>query len=367
MTETIECAVIGAGVIGLAVARAQALAGREVVVLESEDAIGTATSSRNSEVIHAGIYYPAGSLKARLCVSGLKMLYAYLETHGIDFQRCGKLIVATDDDETALLRALMDKGLENGVAVLEWMEGAAVRKLEPALNCESAIWSPSTGIFDSHAYMLSLQGEIESNGGAIAFVAPVTGGRVSDGGTILNVGGDAPMEVLAKTAINCAGHGAQPVAASLAGFPPAAIPPQHFAKGNYFYLAGRAPFERLIYPVPGAASLGMHYTRDLGGQGRFGPDVEWVDGVDYEVDPARAEGFALAIERYWPEIRDRELTPGYAGVRPKIQAPGEAAHDFVIQGPADHGQAGLVNLYGIESPGLTASLAIAEHVTDMLS
>ncbi len=367
MTESIECAVIGAGVIGLAAARALARDGKEVIVLEAGEIIGAETSSRNSEIIHAGIYYPPRSLKARLCVRGRKLIYDYLKVHGIEHNICGKLIVAVDDGETAMLRGLMEKGTENGVDDMEWLEGPAAALLEPALRCRAAVLSPSTGIFDSHAFMLSLRGDAEKHGAAIAFMAPVSGGRLSDNGILLNVGGEAPMDLFCRTVINSAGHGAWDVAAALDGFPAALVPPHHLAKGSYFYLSGKAPFERLIYPAPGAASLGLHYTRDLGGQGRFGPDVEWVDEIDYAVDAARGAGFLAAISRYWPPAAACELVPGYAGVRPKIQAPGEEAHDFMIQGEAEHGVPGLVNLFGIESPGLTSSLAIAEEITNMLA
>lgn len=367
MAESIECAVIGAGVIGLAAARALARGGKEVIVLEAGDAIGKETSSRNSEIIHAGIYYPPQSLKARLCVRGRKLIYDYLKVHGIEHHICGKLIVAVDDGEIALLRGLMERGTENGADDLKWLEGSEAETIEPELRCRAAVLSPSTGIFDSHAFMLSLQGDAEKHGAAFAFMAPVSGGRVSDNGILLNVGGGAPMDLLCRTVINSAGHGAWDVAAAIDGFPAAMVPPHHLAKGSYFYLSGKAPFERLIYPAPGAATLGLHYTRDLGGQGRFGPDIEWVDEIDYAVDAARSAGFLAAISRYWPPAESRELVPGYAGVRPKIQAPGEKARDFMIQGEAEHGISGLINLFGIESPGLTSSLAIAEKIVRMLA
>jgi L-2-hydroxyglutarate oxidase LhgO len=360
----VDCVVIGAGVVGLAMARALALAGREVVILEAEDAIGTVTSSRNSEVIHAGIYYPEGSLKARLCRSGRDRLYDYLGAHGIDHARCGKLVVATTEAELEPLRAVESKARANGVEDIRWIGGADAIALEPELTCIAALISPSTGILDSHAYMLSLRGEAEDHGAAIAFRSPVTSGRVDGGSVTLEVGGDQPMALACRTVVNCAGLGAQGVARSIAGVPPESVPALRYAKGNYFYLTGRAPFEHLIYPVPGLASLGLHYTRDLGGQGRFGPDVEWVDAIDYRVDPARAETFYAAIRRYWPALADGALSPGYSGVRPKLQAPGEPAADFVFQGPETHGIEGLINLFGIESPGLTASLAIADAVVE---
>ena len=367
MTDRIDCAVIGAGVVGLAVARALARAGREVVVLEAAEAIGTQTSSRNSEVIHAGIYYPIGSLKARLCVKGRDMLYAYLGEHGIEHRRCGKLIIATNDEETTLLRGLLKTGRKNGVGDLEWLDAAAVRGLEPSLRCRAALRSPSTGILDSHAFMLSLRGEAEGGGAAFAFHSPVDGGWVDGGRVILAVGGADPMRLSCRLAVNCAGLGAQNFAAAFEGLAGESIPPLHLAKGSYFFLSGKAPFGHLIYPVPGAASLGIHYTRDLSGQGRFGPDVEWVEEIDYIVDHGRAGGFYEAIRRYWPDLKDGALRPGYSGIRPKIQIPGEAPADFVIQGPAAHGVKGLINLFGIESPGLTAALAIAEEVVAMLA
>ena len=364
MTETVDCVVIGAGVVGLAIARALAMAGREVIVLEAEDAIGTATSSRNSEVIHAGIYYPEGSLKARLCRAGRDQLYQYLNEHGIDYARCGKLVVATIDAELEPLRAVESRARGNGVEDIRWIGADEAIGLEPHLTCIAALISPSTGILDSHAYMLSLQGEAEDHGAAIAFLCPVLGGRAERGTITLDVGGDQPMELACRTAVNCAGLGAQGVARSIQGMPPETVPPLHYAKGNYFHLSGRAPFERLIYPVPGAAGLGIHYTRDLGGQGRFGPDVEWIDAIDYQVEPSRADSFYAAIRRYWPALPDDALTPDYCGVRPKLQAPGEPAADFMFQGPETHGINGLINLFGIESPGLTASLAIADTVVE---
>lgn len=365
--DSVDCAVVGAGVVGLAAARALAAAGREVVVLEAADAIGTATSSRNSEVIHAGLYYPQGSLKARLCVDGRKRLYAYLDAHGIDVDRCGKLIVATEEAELPALAALERTAATNGVDDLRRLSGREARAMEPNLRCVAALLSPSSGIFDTHAYMLALQGDAEERGAMIAFLSPVTGGEVRDDGIVINAGGPEPLSLLCRSVVNAAGLGAQPLARAVAGVADATIPPLHFAKGSYFSLLGRPPFRRLIYPVPGLASLGTHYTMDLGGQGRFGPDVEWVEAIDYHVDPARAETFYGAIRRYWPDIPDDALAPAYAGVRPKIQAPGAPPHDFVIQGADVHGVPGLVNLYGIESPGLTASLAIADEVLKRLA
>ena len=366
MTESVDAVVIGAGVVGLAVARALALAGREAIVLESEDAIGTGTSSRNSEVIHAGIYYPQDSLKAKFCVAGRKRLYPYCAARGVGHRRCGKLIVATDEDQIPGLRELEAKARNNGVDDIRWVTGADARAMEPALNCVAALLSPSTGIIDSHGLMLAYQGDAEDGGAMVAFKSPVEGGRVTSAGIELDVGGAAPMTLTGRAVVNSAGLFAQPVAAAIEGLDPDSVPPRHFAKGNYFSLAGRAPFTHLIYPAPEAAGLGVHLTLDLGGQAKFGPDVEWVDDIDYEVDPKRCDGFYAAVRRYWPGLADDSLRPAYSGIRPKIQARGEAARDFVLQGPGDHGVAGLVNLYGIESPGLTSSLAIADAVLAML-
>jgi L-2-hydroxyglutarate oxidase LhgO len=365
MADRIDCAVIGAGAVGLAIAREQARKGREVVVLEAAEAIGTGTSSRNSEVIHAGMYYPAGSLKAITCVRGNRLLRTYCAERGIGFSMIGKLIVATSAEDDAILGRIVDKGLANGVSDLRRLSAAECRELEPELPLYSALMSPSTGILDSHAYMVSLLGEIEDRGGALALHAPVLGGQITPDGILLRVGGAEPMEVLCGTVINSAGHGARAVALGL-GLPPETVPPHYFCRGVYFYLSGKAPFTHLIYPVPGPASLGIHFTPDMAGQGRFGPDVEWIETLDFTVSEARAGSFRAAIAQYWPGIADRDLQPGYAGVRPKIQAPGEEAADFAILGPRTHGVAGYVGLHGIESPGLTASLAIAEIVAEML-
>ncbi len=363
---------IGAGVVGLAVARALALSGREVIVLEAADAIGTGTSSRNSEVIHAGIYYPKDSLKARFCVEGRARLYPYCAERGIHHRRCGKLIVATDEAQIPGLRGLEQKARANGVDDVVWLDGREAMALEPALTCVAALLSPSTGIIDSHGLMLGYQGDAEAAGAMIAFKSPFIGGAVTDSGIRIEVGGSEPMTLMAREVINSAGLFAQPVALALAGLDPATVPPRYFAKGNYFTLAGRAPFTHLIYPAPEQAGLGVHLTLDLAGQGKFGPDVQWVDTVarpedlDYVVDPTRCEGFYAAVRTYWPGLGDGALQPAYSGIRPKVQAPGEAAVDFILQGPAEHGVAGLVNLYGIESPGLTSSLAIADAVVAKL-
>jgi L-2-hydroxyglutarate oxidase LhgO len=366
VVDKVECVVIGAGVVGLAVARRLALAGREVIVLEAADTIGSETSSRNSEVIHAGIYYPKDSLKALLCVAGRRALYGYCEAHGVEHRRCGKIIVATSDDQLPELAHLKQVAAGNGVPDLAWMTPAEVRDMEPAVFCVGALWSPSTGIIDSHGLMLAYQGDAEAHGAAVAFLSPVIGGKVEDDGIVLRVGGVEPTSLKAQIVINSAGLHAQAVAASIAGIPSNSIPPCYFAKGNYYTLLGRPPFRRPIYPVPEQAGLGVHVTVDLGGQVRFGPDVEWVDRIDYTVDPRRADAFYAAVRRYYPGLPDGAIQPGYAGIRPKIQAPGEPGRDFMVQGPEGHGVAGLVNLYGIESPGITASLAIADHVASLL-
>jgi len=366
MTEHIDCVVIGAGVVGLAVARAVAKSGREVIVVEAETAIGTVTSARNSEVIHAGIYDPGASLKGRLCVRGKNLLYSYLDHHGIDHARCGKLVVATTNTEHQALKTVLEKAAANGCNDLQWLDQDAAQGLEPELSCHSALLSPSTGILDSHGYMLSLQGEIETHGGWLALSSPVLGGDIRNDAIVLRIGGLEAMELDCATVINSAGLNAQTVAANLTGMPAQHIPRQYLCKGSYFTLSGKTPFSRLIYPVPGAASLGCHFTRDLAGQGRFGPDAEWITAIDLAVDANRAQYFYADIRRYWPGLPDGALTPAYAGIRPKLQAPGAEAADFRIDGPDVHGVRGLINLFGLESPGLTASLAIADHVVGLL-
>jgi L-2-hydroxyglutarate oxidase LhgO len=360
--ETVDCVVIGAGVVGLATARALALAGREVIVLEAAEGIGTETSSRNSEVIHAGIYYPRGSLMARTCVDGRRKLYAYCAEHGVPHRNCGKLIVATNAQESELLASIKGRAEANGVEGMQLLSGNAATQLEPNLHCTAALLSPATGIVDSHSYMLALQGDAEDHGAMLAFHSPVEKARATEQGMELEVGGAEPMTLRARTVVNSAGLHAPTLAQKIAGMPTEKIPTAYYAKGNYFTLTGRSPFSRLIYPVPVPGGLGVHITVDLGGQAKFGPDVEWIDSIDYTVDPHRADKFYAAVRKYWPALKDGALQPGYAGIRPKTVPPGAPAQDFVIQGPGEHGVAGLINLFGIESPGLTASLALAEHV-----
>ncbi|GLU34008.1 NAD(P)/FAD-dependent oxidoreductase [Trinickia caryophylli] len=364
--DQIECVVIGAGVVGLAVARALAARGREVIVLEASEAIGTGTSSRNSEVIHAGIYYARGSLKATLCVRGRELLYEYCAARGVPHRRCGKLLVATARNQLPQLAALEARGKENGVLDLIRLSAHEAQALEPALECVEAVFSPVTGIVDSHQLLLALRGDAERDGAVCAFRAPVESIAAEGGRFLVRVGGDSPSELRASAVVNSAGLHASALARRIAGLDPRHVPPLYFAKGNYFSVSGGAPFSRLIYPMPNEAGLGVHLTLDLGGQPRFGPDVEWVESIDYEVDAGRAENFYAAIREYWPGLSDGALQPAYAGIRPKLSGPGEPAADFVIQGPAAHGVRGLVNLFGIESPGLTASLAIAERVGELL-
>jgi L-2-hydroxyglutarate oxidase LhgO len=362
--EQVDAVVIGAGVVGLAVARALALQGREVWLLESENAIGTGTSSRNSEVIHAGIYYPQGSLKARLCVDGKNQLYGYAAERGIGHKRCGKLIVATHEAQVPQLQAIIAKAAANGVPDLVLLTREEAQALEPELNCVAAVLSPSTGIVDSHAFMLALQGDLENAGGLVALNSPVASAHC--GADLITVVTQDGTELQTSLLINAAGLYAQTLAGRFTGLDAVHVPPSHYAKGNYFTLAGRSPFERLIYPVPEAAGLGVHLTLDLGGQAKFGPDVEWVNSPDdLVVDAARGEAFYAEVRKYWPGLQDGALTAGYAGIRPKIQGPEEAARDFLIQGQSEHGIKGLINLFGIESPGLTSALALGAHVAQV--
>lgn len=365
--ERVDCIVAGGGVIGLAVGRRMARAGLETIVLEREALPGSHTSSRNSEVVHSGIYYAPGSLKARLCVQGRGQLYEYCAARGVAHRRCGKLIVAVDEAECGTLRGYAQTAARNGVTDLEWRSAAEVAALEPEIRCAAALWSPSTGILDSHGYMAALAADLQAAGGLVACRADVLGGTLGSDLHRLRVRqGGAELEFAAPCVVNAAGFGAQLLARRLAGLDAGTIPPRFLAKGNYFTLRGRAPFRHLVYPVASDAGLGIHVTLDLAGAARFGPDVEWVDDVDYAADPARRDAFVAAIRRYYPGLDAGRLKPGYAGIRPKIAGPGDAAADFVIQGSGQHGWAGLVNLYGIESPGLTASLAIADEVAALL-
>jgi L-2-hydroxyglutarate oxidase LhgO len=360
--DNVECVVIGAGVIGLAVARQLAQSGREVIVLEAAEGIGTVTSSRNSEVIHAGIYYKAGSLMARMCVAGKHALYRYCSEHGVPYKNCGKLIVATTPKETEKLDSIRAHAQANGVLDMKVLSAEEAHALEPALKCDAALLSPSTGIIDSHAYMLALRGDAEDAGAAFAFHTPLIRAKASAGRIELDVGGETPMTLACDVLVNAAGLDAPAIARVIDGMPIEMIPHAYLAKGNYFSCSKRAPFSRLIYPVPEPGGLGVHLTLDMAGQARFGPDVEWVDHIDYEVDPARAERFYPAIRKYWPTLPDGALMPSYSGMRPKIVPPAVASQDFMIQGPKEHGVDGLINLFGIESPGLTSSLAIADFV-----
>ncbi|WP_201841016.1 FAD-dependent oxidoreductase [Microvirga zambiensis] len=359
--------VIGAGVVGLAVARVLALCGHGVIVVEATGGIGNGISSRNSEVIHAGMYYPSGSLRARHCVAGRRMLYDFCESHGVPHARCGKLIVATNDLEQAKIEGIYEQGLANGVEGLSFLTGEEARRLEPNLACTGAVLSQETGIVDSHALMLALQGDLEDAGGVIAFNTPVERVARSGAGWIAQAGGAEPMELAVDAVINTAGLGAQAVARATEGYPEDRVPPLVLAKGNYFGCLGRPAFSRLIYPAPVDGGLGTHVTLDLAGRMRFGPDVEWIEREEYEVDPHRAESFYASIRRYWPGLPDGALVPDYSGIRPKLSGPGEKAADFMIDGPAQHGLPGLVHLFGIESPGLTSSLSIAEDVAERLS
>ena len=361
--DHVDIVVVGAGVVGLACARARALEGREVLLLESEPGFGTGVSSRNSEVIHAGLYYPNGSLKARHCVTGRQLLYDYCEQRGIPHRRCGKLLVATDPSQIPQIEKLLKNAAGNGVNDLRLISGAEASAREPALRCLAALLSPGSGIIDSHAYMLSLLGDFENAGGTAVFNTPVTGGRLAQDGVIVFAQGADPLK--ARLLINCAALGAQALAHAIDGFPKEHIPALRYARGVYFSLSGRSPFSHLIYPLPEAAGLGVHLTIDLGGQAKFGPDVEWIDHPSYEVDAARAKAFYGEISKYWPGIRDHELQPAYAGIRPKIHGPGEPAPDFHIAGGETHGAQSVINLFGIESPGLTGSLSIAAQVKDL--
>lgn len=371
--DRVDAIVVGAGVVGLAVARALAQAGREVVILEREGSFGSGVSSRNSEVVHAGLYYPPGSLKARLCVQGRERLYAYCEERGVAHRRCGKLVVATSQDEAPKLDAILARGLANGVHRLRRIEGAQAREMEPQLACVAALHSPDSGIVDSHGFMTALLGDAQTAGAALAVHSPFERAHRDGAGWVVQTGGDEPFEVACDWIVNAAGLGTHRVARGIQGLDPARMPAQRLAKGHYFTLGGRAPFGRLVYPTPVDGGLGVHLTLDLGGQARFGPDVQWLpeeleeSQIDYAVDPSRQAAFEAEIRRYWPALPEGALAPAYSGVRPKISGPGEAAADFLVQGPPEHGLPGLVQLLGIESPGLTASLALADLVAQRVA
>ncbi len=369
MTEKTGAVVIGAGVVGLACARALALRGIETVILEANASIGMETSSRNSEVIHAGLYYPAGSLKARLCVAGKALLYDFCATHHVAHRRCGKLLVATTAGQEEALAALRRKAEANGVSDLQPLTAAQAKSLEPELRASAALLSPSTGIVDSHGLMQALLGEAEAHGAALALKSPLlrAEAEATGGGFLLEVGGTEPMRLQTGMLINSAGLQAARVAAAIDGLDARHVPRLHLARGHYFSLAGCAPFSRLVYPLPEPGGLGVHVTLDLGGQARFGPDVEWVDAIDYAVDPRRAEVFYGEVRKYWPGLADGALQPAYAGIRPKLAGPGAPQADFLVQTHTTHGLPGLINLFGIESPGLTACLALGEHVCEELN
>ena len=359
--------VVGAGVVGLAVARAAAIAGHDVVVAEATSAIGSGVSSRNSEVIHAGLYYPTGSCRARHCTRGRRMLYEFCASHGVPHRKCGKLVVATDARERERLAAVHQQAQANGVEGVEIIDAAAAERLEPELACVAAMHSPETGIIDSHHFMLALRGDLEDRGGMVAFVSPIEGLKPSRGGWDAAVGGAGePQWLTFDAVVNCAGLGAQRLARGTEGYAPERVPRLVLAKGNYFGFAGRPAFSRLIYPVPVPGGLGVHVTLDLAGRMRFGPDVEWIEQENYDVDPARAQAFYARIRDYWPRLPDNSLAPDYAGIRPKLTGPGEAAADFLIDGPRQHGLPRLVQLFGIEFPGLTSALSLAEEVAGEL-
>ena len=369
--EQVDCVVIGAGVVGLAVAREMALQGRETILLERENAFGTISSARNSEVIHAGIYYPKDSLKAKLCVQGNRLLYEYCRDHQVATQPYGKLIVASDEAQIDDLRAILYKAQNNGVPEIKFISGEEAKALEPNLKCSAAILSSTTGIVDSHGYMLSLLGGFEDAGGMVAYQSPLISakpiGDKAQNGYLLEVGGADGMQIQTQLLINCAGISAPAVAQKIEGLSKGQIPKAYFAKGNYFSLSGKSPFNHLIYPIPEPGGLGVHLTLDMGGQAKFGPDVEWLDidqedQIDYTVDPKRGDGFYEAVRRYWPGLKDGSLQPDYSGVRAKIVPPNSPAGDFCFSTPQEHKMQGLYNLYGFESPGLTSSLAIARYL-----
>lgn len=368
MGHDIDVMVIGAGVVGLAVARAFAMAGREVLVIEKADFIGTGTSSRNSEVIHAGIYYAPGSLKAKLCVEGKKLLYRFCAESGVVARAVGKLIVAQTESEIIKLEALQEKARENGVSDLQWLTATDAQRLEPELCCVAALLSPSTGIVDSHGFMLALQTDAEKHGASIAFQTSVASGFAGENGISVDLisADQSTMKLVARLLVNCAGHGAHATAAAIGGYELRHLPPRFLAKGSYCDVSGKSPFSHLIYPIPVPGALGVHVTLDMQGNARLGPDIEWVDEENYAVSDSIIAEFAGACEGFWPDVVNRKLTASYAGIRPKIHGPDMTSADFLIQGPSDHGVSGLINLFGIESPGLTSAMAIANHVLGMI-
>jgi L-2-hydroxyglutarate oxidase LhgO len=361
MADRVECVVVGAGVVGLAVARALALAGREVLLLETESQPGTITSARNSGVIHAGLYYAPGSFKARFCVAGNRALYRYCNDRGIEHRNCGKLIVANGDEEEQVLLHLLERAHANDVEGVRLISGAEAQKLEPEIRSTAALLCPTSGILDQHPYMLALEGDFQNAGGILVCECRVESlSRLGDG-FLVRTTGAAATEIEARFVVNSAGLGAVDLLSRIEGYPKARIPTMHLGRGNYFTVAERSPFKHLIYPVPHTAGLGIHATLDLGKRVRFGPDVEWIDRIDYSVNAARAPLFYEAIRRYWPRLADGALVPDYTGIRPKLHGPGQPQPDFRIESAADHGLPGLVNLLGIESPGLTSSLAIGDY------
>lgn len=358
--------VAGAGIVGLAAARAAALRGHEVIIAEAANAIGTVTSSRNSEVIHAGMYYPTDTLRALLCVRGRRMLYEFCASHGVPHRKCGKLIVATNDAELAKIETIYKQGGINGVEGLTFVDANTAMAMEPELFCTAALLSPETGIIDSHGYMLALRGDVEDHGGAIALKTPVVGMARKDGQWQVRFGGAEAGTFAFDAVVNAAGLGAQALARGIDDYPKDRVPRLVYGKGNYFSYAGRPAFKRLIYPMPIDGGLGVHVTLDLAGRMRFGPDVEWIETENYDVDPRRADSFYARVRTYWPKLPDGSLTPDYAGIRPKLRGQGEGQADFLIEGPAEHGLPGLVQMFGIESPGLTSSLALGDEVAARL-
>lgn len=368
MSFDFDAVVVGAGAVGLACGRALAARGLSVLVLESEPDIGQGVSSRNSEVIHAGLYYPTGSLKARFCVDGRRALYAFLDSHKVDYRKCGKLVVATEEVEVARIEAIFQQATINGVENLDHLTGGQAMALEPALNAHAAILSPESGVFDSHGYMLALQGEIEDASGSVVVSTPFEHAEpLPGGGFRITAGGEGGAVLTTRLLVTAPGLQAQTVAARIDGYPADRIPARHLGKGVYFRLTGPAPFDRLIYPPPIAGALGTHYRRDLGGQGVFGPDLAYVETEDYSVDPAKRDEFVRYIRRFWPDVEADRLAPDYVGIRPKLHGPGEPQPDFQLHGRDTHGLDGLAALFGIESPGLTSSLAIGEAVAELLN